>query len=113
MKHAYLIIAHGEYNLPNILVNRKEFILRRYRYTRCTDEYFLQTELWNSSYRSTIYRLDDEFKGCLRLIDWVRGKPYVWTIHDREIIESSNCLLARKFSSREIEIVNWIYKTYS
>lgn len=95
------------------LVNRKEFILRRYRYTRCADEYFLQTELWNSSYRSTIYRLDDEFKGCLRLIDWVRGKPYVWTIHDREIIESSNCLFARKFSSREIEIVNWIYKTYS
>lgn len=50
------------------LIGKKNWIFKRFRYTFCGDEIFLQTVLWNSPYKENIYALDDEFKGCQREI---------------------------------------------
>jgi hypothetical protein len=43
---------------------------------------------------------EDDYTSCLRLIDWKRGKPYVWRSEDYEEILHSSCLFARKFDQR-------------
>lgn len=73
-------------------------LLQHYKRAYCPDEIYKQTLIYNSPYRDSIYNIDDEFKSCLRLIDWERGFPYVWkTDEDINIINSSPCFFARKF----------------
>lgn len=81
------------------LIEQKNELLAKYRHTYCCDEIFLQTALWNSPFRSRIYPKDDEFEGCVRLIDWNRGLPYLWGGEEADIqlIKNSSALFARKF----------------
>ena len=44
----------------------------------------------------------------MRLIDWKRGRPYVFRLNDFDEIINSPAMFARKFSSDEIEIVHKI-----
>lgn len=91
------------------LINNEKFILKRFKYTCCADEIFLQTLLWNSPFKDNIYSLDDEYKGCMREIDWSRGNPYVWGKNmedDYVILQKSNKLFARKFSSKYPEMLD-------
>ncbi len=83
------------------LLERKSEILRRYRYTHCGDEFFLQTTLWNSPFRDNIYDLANEFNSCCREIDWTRGTPYVYKADDFEMLMNSKKLFARKFDIKE------------
>lgn len=90
------------------LVNNEKFILQRFKYTRCADEIFLQTVLWNSPFKDNIYSLEDEYEGCMREIDWSRGNPYVWgenVEEDYAILKKSNKLFARKFSGKYPEML--------
>lgn len=75
------------------LVDRKNYILRRFRGVICPDEIFLQTMLYNSPFASTVV------KDNLRKIDWERGTPYTWRQEDFPEIINSDALFARKFSS--------------
>ena len=82
------------------IVERKAELLKQYKHTRCCDEIFIQTLLWNSPFKDNIYNTEEEFKGCMRLIDWKRGRPYVFGKeyeHDKKLITSSEYLFARKF----------------
>lgn len=101
-------------NFCRYIVNRKAEILKRYQHTCCCDEIVLQTLLWNSPYKENIYNINDEYKGCLRLIDWKRGNPYVFGKDfqsDKKMIESSDSLFARKFDMDKYpEIVSFIIK---
>lgn len=81
------------------LISKKDFVLRRFKYTLCPDEIFLQTILWNSVFRARIYHSDAMQDGSMRLIDWTRGCPYVWTDSDKDELLSSLSIFARKFSS--------------
>jgi hypothetical protein len=92
------------------LVKNERFILKRFKYTCCADEIFLQTMLWNSPYRNNIYSLDDEYKGCMREVDWNRGEPHIWgsDTNDYDILRKSDKLFARKFSSKYPEILQKI-----
>lgn len=83
-------------------------ILRRFRYVSCPDEIFLQTEVVNSPFIHAIYDPDDQFRSCMRKIDWHRGSPYTWRSCDFEELVSSDRLFARKFSSADMEIVERI-----
>ena len=81
------------------LVSKKDYILKHYERSLCADEVYKQTLIWNSSFKDTIYDSTDEFNGCLRLIDWERGFPYIWgkdELLDTQIIVESSCLFARK-----------------
>lgn len=82
-----------------LLLDNEKAILRRCSHTKCPDEYFIQTWLWNSPLRERIYCTDDEFKGCLRAIDWERGGPYTWGADPSDLgaLMASEALFARKF----------------
>ena len=93
------------------LLERKDEMLKMFNHTFCPDEIFLQTVLWNSPFRNNIYKINDEFNSCRRLIDWTRGKPYVWQIGDYvQLMEDKECFFARKFSSKDKAIVEAILK---
>lgn len=61
---------------------------------------FVQTLLWNSPFKDRIYSTKDEFEGCMRLIDWNRGDPWIWKDEDLETLIKSDRMFARKFSSK-------------
>ena len=91
------------------VVSQKPFVLKRFNYTFCPDEFFLQTLVWNHpAFRAALYSEKDEYEGCMRLIDWKRGNPYVWTLADKEELKQSNRLFARKFDMKHEDIIHWI-----
>lgn len=92
------------------LISKEKFILKRFKYTMCGDEIFLQTILWNSPFKENIYHLNDEYRSNLREVDWKRGDPYVWgsSSEDFELLKNSDKLFARKFSSQFSDIINKI-----
>ena len=92
-------------NAVRFLFEQMPYIRRRFRWTSCADEIFAQTVLYNSPFREKVYSLT--LDSALRLIDWKRGNPYVWTMSDIEILKSSHCLFARKFSTiKDADIVD-------
>lgn len=90
------------------LLSKRKETLKKYRFTYGADEIFLQTILWNSSFRSHIYKVEDEYDSCMRKICWNRGNPYIWTEADYDELMSSDKLFARKFDESHMEIVNKI-----
>ena len=77
----------------------------------CPTENFVQTLLWNSEFRDKIYKLesDDTCEQCLRYIDWQRGRPYVFRYDDKELLDKSKAMFARKFDENlDMEIVNYL-----
>ena len=81
------------------VVKQKELIEKLFKHTLCGDEFFLQTIIMNSEYKDRLWIKDkkDDYEGCLRMIDWKRGNPYVFRIEDAEELIESKCLFARKF----------------
>lgn len=97
--------------LAENLVKEKYSILSKYRYTLCADEIFLQTFVMeNVLFSQKLYDVNDEYRGCLRLVDWERGNPYVWKKEDINTLLSSPALFARKFSETFIEVIDVIDK---
>lgn len=98
------------------LVKHECEINSMFRYSRCADELFIQTTLYNSPYYNNVFDLSREkvFEGCLRLIDFERGNgkgsPYVYTFNDKDILDSSKCFFARKFDIQiDSKIVLYLY----
>lgn len=88
------------------ILSQEEMIRKRFRYTMACDEVYKQTILINSPFADKLYCKTDEYKGCLRMVDWKRGNPYVWSMEDFEEIINSDKLFARKFSSEKMDVVN-------
>ena len=95
------------------LMTKKDFVLKRFRYTLCPDEIFLQTILWNSPFRFNLYSKEETDDSSMRKIDWERGRPYVWQNTDYEELVGSDMLFARKFSSANRKLIDKIQKHYS
>lgn len=96
-----------------ILLAKKSFILRRFKYVCCGDEIFLQSILWNSKRRSYIYPGSEQLNAGLRAIDWERGNPYVWKMEDLHYLLETDHLFARKFESQNMDIVIKIKELFS
>lgn len=81
------------------LISRKDFIKKHYKYTRNSDEIFVQTELMNSHFKDCLFynKMDNNYIACMRFIDWSRGKPYTWRASDFDELINSDYLFARKF----------------
>lgn len=90
------------------LLSRENIIRKVYSHTFCPDEVFIQTECWNSKFRYKLYDYSHNYMGHMRLIDWQRGKPYVWRNEDYDELMRSDRIFARKFSSEYIGIVKKI-----
>jgi len=87
------------------LLQQKQEILKRYQYTFCADEIFVQTACWNSPFREQIYDLTDEGRGSQRLIQWRDNQLYDWGDKDVEKLNTNVFLFARKFNGRNMEVV--------
>lgn len=89
------------------LLENKDEILKMYQYAYCPDEIYKQTFAYNSEFRNRIYNVTDEFEGCLREIDWKRGRPYIWRKVDYENLSRSKKIFARKFDANvDKDIIN-------
>ncbi|MCH5229088.1 MAG: hypothetical protein J1F12_03715 [Muribaculaceae bacterium] len=75
------------------LIEKEDFILKKFRGVICSDEIFIHTMLYNSPFRHTV--INDN----LRYIDWRRGTPYVFKSEDFVELMQSRAFFARKFSS--------------
>ena len=82
------------------LLQSKEIIISMYQHSYCADEIYKQTLAWNSRFKSNLFDIHDEFRGCMREIDWKRGTPYVYRSDDYEMLSGSKMIFARKFDDR-------------
>ncbi|MCR5753328.1 MAG: beta-1,6-N-acetylglucosaminyltransferase [Acetatifactor sp.] len=81
------------------LVSCKEEIRRLFRYSMCCDEIFLQTILMNSEFHDHLYypQFNNDYRMCMRYIDWKRGTPYSFKREDYLELAESDRMFARKF----------------
>ena len=91
------------------VVEKEDWIYSTFKYSISGDEMFLQTILADGEFSGKIYK-----DGCVRLIDWERGKPYTYTADDyQELMSAKDFMFARKFSpDKDNEIINMIYKKF-
>ena len=82
-------------NIVDYLLDYPE-IIKFFRNTWGSDEFFFQTMIYNSDYRS------DMVNDNLRYIDWSEGKPSpkTLTIEDADKLTNSGKLFGRKFNSK-------------
>ena len=122
LKNESFILAKGaewfsiNQELADYVISREKWIEKHFKYCKFADELFLQTVIWNSPYKHTLYRenWDDDYRSCLRYIDWNRGRPYTFKITDKEELDTiKGFLLARKFDEKiDTEIVDYLVGKY-
>lgn len=94
------------------MIDNEKEIEKRYKYTFCSDEIFLQSLIMNSKFRDNIYKFLNEKKteAAMRYIDWERGTPYTFREEDYNLLINSEMLFARKFSEKiDKKIIEKIY----
>lgn len=99
-------------NCVELIIKNRDWIYKNFRYTKCCDEVFLQTLVYNSSLFRNVYFTQNEIKyGNLRLTDWKRGKPYIFKNEDYDMIINSGYLFARKFDEKvDSTIIDRLHK---
>lgn len=99
-------------DLVKFILSHKNEIRKEYRFASCSDEIYLQTLIWGTSFYNNLYiSRDGDYEACVRYIDWQRGNPYVFRINDFESLMHSPMFFARKFSSViDKEIVDIIFE---
>lgn len=100
-------------DLARYVLENKKFIKDNFKYSKCADEMFLQTIVFNSSFKDKVYNnFPSEHENTKRLIDWERGEPYTYNKSDYDEIVNSNCLFARKFSTTNKDNYDLVLKIY-
>lgn len=85
----------------DFILQAKSKVLKRYRYTRCPDEIFVQTLVYNDPYfRSKVYDIEGEH-GDLRALIWppAAPSPMVLSMEHLPMLLESSAFFARKFST--------------
>lgn len=86
-------------SLVGSLLKEKDDIVKRYRYSFCCDEVFLQTFVFeHKEFLQKIYCPHDQYKSCMRYIDFKRGRPYTFHVDD-----ISELLQADRFFARKVD----------
>lgn len=99
-------------DLAKYIIEKEEWINKHFKYSSCADEVFLQTLVYNSKFKEKLFMnsFNDDYKACLREVDFKRGNPYVYRKEDFEQLINSEKLFARKFSSQvDNDIVDKIF----
>lgn len=96
-------------NFVEYILSHRDEIQRRFKYTFCADEVYKHTLCWNSEFKSQVYDINDEAKGCMRCINWVvsPNKSFLpsFTMKDYNRLRDSDALFARKFDEDNIDVV--------
>lgn len=98
----------AEYVVCNWKKYRKSF-----RLTQISDELIWQTMIMDSPYKDNLYmpRFEDDYKACMRYIDWKRGTPYVFRSEDLDEILHAEEMFARKFDEKiDKRVVEELYQ---
>lgn len=101
-------------SLARYILSEEDLIERMFKYTSLGVEMFIQTLVWNSDFKDRLYDkgYNNNYRACMRYIDWKRGKPYVWRLEDYDKLIHSDYLFARKFDYQtDPQIVEKIYRT--
>ncbi|PVH26029.1 beta-1,6-N-acetylglucosaminyltransferase [Sphingobacterium corticibacter] len=101
------------HNFVGHLLTQEHHVLKTYQHTFCADEIYKQTICWHSPFHKQIYDIQDEGRGSLRLIGWENGQINDFTNKDYEKLIHSPLLFARKFNSKNMDIVHKILKKVS
>ncbi|MFZ4263453.1 beta-1,6-N-acetylglucosaminyltransferase [Sphingobacterium sp. HJSM2_6] len=83
------------------LLSKKKNILQRYRFSMCADELFIPTELHYSKKQWNIV-----FSDQLLYHKIGNANSEILTIDDFEDLKFSKCLFARKFSEKNMDLIN-------
>ena len=92
-------------NCVAFLLSKKKNIFNKYRYTLCGDEFFIPSELGNSNYKFNVLYYDKLLKCNFKGVN-----PCIYTSLDYDELIHSQCLFARKFSNKDLVIVNRIVR---
>ena len=91
------------------VLKQEDVVKRLFQYAKCPSEMAFQTVLFNSPFRDKLFDMSDLQKAAARLIDWKRGRPYVFRSTDFNELINSPFMFARKFDenidSRIIEML--------
>ncbi|MDE7478167.1 MAG: beta-1,6-N-acetylglucosaminyltransferase, partial [Lachnospiraceae bacterium] len=85
---------------------------RAFRFSQISDEAVWQTIVMDSPYKENLYQkeYENDYRACMRYIDWNRGTPYVFREDDFDDLMHSDCLFARKFDEKTDKgIIDRIY----
>ncbi|SFD06785.1 beta-1,6-N-acetylglucosaminyltransferase [Butyrivibrio sp. YAB3001] len=99
-------------DLARYVIGNEKWIKRVFKYTYCCDEVFLQTIVYNSTFKDSLFHkeYDNDLHAIMRHIDWNRGRPYVFRKDDFNELAESEMLFARKFDcSIDNDIIEKIY----
>ncbi len=88
------------------LLSIKHQVLRKYRFTRCGDEFFVPSELTNSTKNWNLC-----FEPRLLMHEIAVANAGTFSLADFDSLIDSGCLFARKFSSSNLDLVDKIIKT--
>ena len=93
--------------LVRYLIGHKEWTIKTFRNTFCSDEIFVHTLCWQSPFQENIYDTSDDGKGCMRAIGWKNGCLTDWGRGpgDLEYLRGSSALFARKFNCKDMSFV--------
>lgn len=94
-------------DLCQYILTSKKRTSKIFRMTIIPDESFIQTLVHGSCFEGRVYDRANDYKSCMRLIDWDKGPdyPHIWTCQDWEELVSSDRLFARKFSEDDMDFV--------
>lgn len=100
------------HDFAEYVIMQEEWIYKTFKYSLSGDELFLQTILINSRFKDNLSRPSHLVENLnMRLIDWVRGKPYTWRKEDYNILINSNMFYARKFDPNvDNEIITMVIR---
>lgn len=96
------------------VLSKEDWIRRCYSQTFNTEESYMQTLIYSSSFNYNTLQRDNDFNCAYRLINWQKAKkgsghPYIWRIDDLETIRKSKAMFARKFDENvDKNIINSI-----
>lgn len=99
-------------DLAKYIVSKEKWIKKHFKNSICADELFVQTIVYNSKFKNKLYwkKLDGNYLGIMRFIDWKRGGPYVFRKEDFEELINSQMLFARKFSTQvDLDIIEALF----
>lgn len=88
------------------LLSQEFMIWKHLNYIHTADEIVFHTIFAASPYMERVHVPGKNGHSNMRLIDWMRGSPYVWRMVDFDELITSERFFARKFSSADLEVVN-------
>lgn len=102
--------------LARLLVQQEAEIEWLFKWAYIPSEFFVQTVLWNSQLRASVYGGGNRDSN-MRLVDWGRGSgssPYVFRSEDFAELIGSSKLFARKFDSRiDRDVIDQVFDAVS